>query len=307
MKFICLFSLLLSALGCNNRITSAHVLSSNHATTSTVSTGKEGDAVFPVVDNGKFYVLPDYHADDEKAVNLTLTEHIVTQVRTDQECCSSEITLTESINDKPTWILKKKATRADMFDRFYRTVSPGCCGSATRYAYFDLLTGNQSYIATEPIASLGLVGSFTLSRYLALNRLSEPGDELFVLQIQYGPQSGPSQIAYLTRSGEDIAADSTTVQYFKDGKLEPSTISGQDGTFPIDFILFPPGYPSNTHVSKDDINGLSFVLNVEGSHLIKIPLIKDHLDFSHAVLPKGFQISEALPAGFEKYLQEIRQ
>jgi hypothetical protein len=194
-----------------------------------------------------------------------------------------------------------------MFDRFYRTVTPGCCGSATRYAYFDPITGNQSFIATEPIAALEVVGTYRFSRYLALNTLSGPGDNQFAVQIQYGPQSGPTQIAYLTFAGEDMAAASIKVQYFRDGKLENSTVSDQEGTFPRDFTLFPPGYPSNRNVSADDISAFSFVLSVEGLPTIKIPVVKDHLDFSGAILPKGFHISETAPADFAKELQDERK
>jgi hypothetical protein len=269
--------------------------------------GRDGRHLVSVVDNGRFYVLPEYTLDDQKTAKLTLEEHTVTQVRTDQECCSAEITARGSINDKPAWTLRKKASRAEIFGRFYRTVTPGCCGSATRYAYFDPITGNQSFIATEPIAALEVVGTYRFSRYLALNTLSGPGDNQFAVQIQYGPQSGPTQVAYLTFAGEDIAAATIKVQYFRDGKLENSTVSDQEGTYPIDFTLFPPGYPSNRNVSADDISAFSFVLSVEGQPTIRIPVVKDHLDFSSAVLPKGFQISETVPAEFAKELQDERK
>jgi hypothetical protein len=97
---------------------------------------------------------------------------------------------------------------------------------------------------------------------------------------------------------------STTVHYLKDGKLEDATRSGREGTFPLDYTLFPPGYSANGNTSPDQITGFSFVLNV-GSDLVKIPVIKDHLDFNHATLPKDFHISDKLPADSVKYMQEI--
>ena len=146
----------------------------------------------------------------------------------------------------------------EMFGRFYRATKPGCCGSATHYSYFDPLTGNQSFIATEPLASLGVVGDVGCDRYLALNRISEPGDEQFVLQIQYGPQSGPTQTTYLIRSGQETATSSTAVQYLRAGRLEDGSYRDQSGAYPREFTLFPPGYPSNKSTSPDDITGFSF-------------------------------------------------
>jgi hypothetical protein len=269
--------------------------------------GNEGAVHFPIVDNGRFYVAPQYRIENQNSVNLTVEEHIVTQVRSDQECCSAEITAKGSIDGKPKWTIQKKASHAEMFDRFYRTVTFGCCGATTRYAYFDPLTGNQSFIASEPIASLVLVGSYGLSRYLALNRLSEPGDEQFVLEIQYGPQSGPSQTTYLVFPGEDEAHDQVTVEYLKDGKLERSTYSDQGGTYPNDFTLAPPGYPSSTHTSPDDITGFFFVLNVANKPPIKIPVVKDHLDLANTTLPKGFQIIQTVPADLKQYLEDMHK
>jgi hypothetical protein len=307
MRKILPLLLLLPISGCKQSQQITPLPTRNQTAISTITTGHDGEATFPVVDNARFYVVPDYRLDDQKTVNLTLTEHIVTQVRTDQECCSAEITVSGSISGRTAWTVRKKAYSAEIFDRFYRTVTPGCCGSATRYAYFDPLTGNQSFIATEPIASLSLVGlnnSLNYSRYLVLNRISEPGDEQLVLQIQYGPQSGPSQIAYLLHPGEDTAMASASVQYLKDGKLKGANIPDREDTFPLDFMLFPPGYPANGNTSPDQITGFSFVLNL-GSDVVKIPVIKDHLDFNHATLPKGFQVSEKLPPDSVKYLHEM--
>lgn len=272
-----------------------------------MTTGKDGGTTFPVVDNGIFYVLRDYRIDNEKIVDLALEEHIVTEVRTDRECCSAQITVKGFIDGKPVWTARKKASRGEMFDRFYRTATPGCCGTATRYAYFDPLTGTQGFIATEPLVSLGMVGTYALSRYLALNRLSEPGDEQFGIQIRYGPQSGPSQITYLTVDGQDSATYSVTVQYLKDGKLENSTLSYQGGTYPRDFTRFPPNYPSNTEASADDLTGFSFVLNVEDRKPIKIPVVKDRLDLKSVSLPKGFRLSDTIPTGFAEWLERERQ
>jgi hypothetical protein len=311
MRLTSLLVIFLTILGCNkskytNKYTNP-APAPNHTTTSTVTVGRDGDLQFPVVDNGRFYVVPEYRVDDQKTVTLALEEHTVTQIRTDQECCSAEIIVKGTINDKPTWTLRKKASDAEMFGRFYRTITQGCCGSATRYSYFDPLTGNRSYMATEPIASLNVVGRYELSRYLVLNRISEHGDDKFVLQIQYGPQSGPTQIAFLSCPGQDIAPLRTTVEYLRNGKIEGSTMSGQSGIFPIDFTLFPPGYPSNTDAKSDDISAFSFVLKIEGQQPIRIPVVKDHLDFGSVVLPKDFHISEAVPTDYAAYLEEMRK
>jgi hypothetical protein len=305
MRLACTLPIFLTILGCNKSEHKTPAPTSGHTSASTVTAGREGDAQFPVVDNGRFYVVPEYHIDQQKTVNLTLEEHIVTQVRTDQECCSAEITVKGTIDDKPTWTLKKKASRAEMFDRLYRTVTPGCCGSATHYTYFDPLTGNQSFIATEPIATLDVAGRYDLSRYLALNRISEPGDDELLLQIQYGPQSGPTQIVFLVCPGQDIATLHTTMEYLRNGKIEASTVSDQSGTFPRDYTLFPPGYPSNPPATANDISGFSFLLKVEGQPTTNIPVAKDHLDFSRAVLPKGCHLSQTVPTQYAAYLEEI--
>jgi hypothetical protein len=308
MRPACLLAIFLAIVGCHKGEPKNPAPTPGQTTTSTVTIGKDGDAQFPVVDNGRFYVVPDYHLDSDKAVNLTLEEHIVTQVRTDRECCSAEITAKGAINDKPTWTMRKKASEAGMFDRFYRTVTYGCCGSATRYAYFDPLTGNQSFIATEPIASLGVAnGGYELSRYLALNRINEPGDDELVLQIQYGTQSAPSLVLFLVCPGQDIATLSTTVEYLRDGKREGSTTSGQDGIFPRDYTLFPPGYPSNPPATANDISGFSFLLKIEGQPPIKFPVVKDRLDFSQAALPKGCHISLPVPPHYSAYLRDMSE
>ncbi len=308
MRLACTLAIFLTILGCNRGEHKNPAPSPGHTTTSSVTVGREEDAQFPVVDNGRFYVVPDYRLDSDKAVNLTLEEHIVTQVRTDRECCSAEITVKGTINDKPTWTLHKKASEAAMFDRFYRTVTSGCCGSATRYAYFDPLTGNQSFLATEPIAYLSVVGKYDLSRYLSLNRISEPGDDEFVLQIQYGPQSGPTQNKFLICAGQDIAMLSTSVKYLRNGKTEPSTSSSdQSGAFPREYMLFPPGYPSNTKATVNDISRFSFLLEVEGQPPINIPVAKDHLDFNSAALPQGCHLSETVPPDDASYFEDMRK
>jgi hypothetical protein len=307
MRKILPLLLLLPLSACKHTKQITQAPAPNQTAISTISIGHEGEATFPVVDNARFYIIPDYMGNDKKTVNLTLTEHIVTHVRTDRECCEAEISVSGSIDGRDVWTARKKASHAEMFDRFYRTITPGCCGSATRYAYFDPLTGNQSFIATEPIASLSLVGlnnSLSYSRYLVLNRISEPGDEQLVIQIQYGPQSGPSQVAYLIHPGQDTAVVSTSVHYFKDGKLTKANTLDQEGIFPSDFTLFPPGYPLNGNTSPDQITGFSFVLNLEND-VVKIPVVKDGLDFNHATLPGGFQVSEKVPADSAKYLQEM--
>jgi hypothetical protein len=307
MRKILPLLLLLPISGCKQSQQIIPLPTRNQTAISTITTGHDGEATFPVVDNARFYVVPNYRLDDQKTVNLTLTEHIVTHVRTDRECCEAEITVSGSIDGRTAWTARKIASSAEMFDRFYRTVTPGCCAASTRYAYFDPLTGNQSFIATEPIASLSLVGlnnSLNYSRYLVLNRISEPGDEQLVLQIQYGPQSGPSQIAYLIHPGQDTAAVSTSVHYLRDGKLKDANSSDREGTFPLNFTLFPPRYPANGNTSPDQITGFSFVLNLE-SDIVKIPVIKDHLDFNHATLPRDFKISDKLPDDSAKYLQEM--
>jgi hypothetical protein len=84
-------------------------------------------------------------------------------------------------------------------------------------------------------------------------------------------------------------------------------VSDQEGTLPIDFTLFPAGYPSNKVASADDIAGFSFMLSVESQPTIRIPIVKDHLDFNSATLPKGFRINETVPADFAKDLQEERK
>jgi hypothetical protein len=312
MRFVPLL-LLLTLSGCHKPQPSDQPPAATQTAISTITTGHDGESTFPVVDNARFYVVPDYQLNSEKNVTLTLTEHIVTQVRTDRECCFAEINLSGAIDGRTVWTTRKKAFEGEMFGRFYRAIKPGCCGSATHYSYFDPLTGNQAFIATEPIASVGVVGDVDCDRYLALNRISEPGDDQFVLQIQYGPQSGPTQTIYLIHPGQDTAMSSTSVQYLQKGKLEDAYYRGQEGTYTRDFTLFPPGYPSNRNTSPDDITGFSFLLNVENSsdenshESLKIPVIKDHLDFDHASLPKGFLLTNTLPADEAKYLEYIRE
>jgi hypothetical protein len=280
---------------------------------STITTNHEGDATFPVVDNARFYVVSDYQFTSEKNVTLILTEHIITQIRTDRECCSAEINLSGAIDGKTIWTTYKQPSSGEMFGRFYRAAKPGCCGSTTHYSYFDPLTGNQAFIATDPIAWLSLAGrtaaeSVNYNRYLALNRISEPGDDEFVLQIQYGPQSGPTQIEYIIHSGPDTAMSSTSVQYLEAGKFEDAYYQDREHIYPREYTLFPPGYSSRASSSPDEITGFFFLLHVDGTEEpIKIPVIKDHLDFDHATLPKDFRLTNALPAGSAKYLEYLHQ
>lgn len=307
MRQVCLLAIFLTLVGCHPREQRLTKPISSLTTTSTVTVGREGEAQFPVVDNGRFYVISEYRLDDDKMLGVRLEEHTVTQVRTDRECCSAEITVKGSIDDQPRWTLKKKASYGEMFDRFYRTVTPGCCGTATRYSYFDPLTGHQSFVATEPIAALAVVGSYELSRYLALNRISEPGDDNFVLQIQYGSQSGPTQILFLSFPGEDIGNSSITLEYLQKGKREKSILANQDGTFPREFALFPRDYPSNLRGTTNDITGFSFLLKIGTQPVINIPVVKDHLEFSSAVLPKNFHLSETIPPKYATYLKAISE
>jgi hypothetical protein len=275
-----------------------------YETTSTITTGRDGDAVFPVVDNGRFYVVSDYGT-DQAARELTIQEHIVTDVRTDRECCEARITANGFINDKPVWTLTKKDDEAEMYGRFYRTVRHGCCGSATRDSYFDPLTGRLAFIATESLASIEVVSSsnaYSLDRYVALNRISEPGDDQFVLQIQYGPQSGPSQVAFLTYPGQDAAPSSTKLQLLSHEKLAPGQPNPSD-----DLTLFPPDYPSQRAASTESISGFSISLTVSGFPPVQIPVVKDRVDFQHLSLPKGFRISDLVPAEDAEYLRQMIQ
>jgi hypothetical protein len=296
---------LLIPLGCSShKNTSTSPSRPKHETSSTITIGHEDDAVFPVVDNGRFYVNREYQT-DEGSKNLTIQEHIITQVRTDRECCEAQVSASGIIDDKPVWTLTKKDDEAEMYDRFYRTVRHGCCGSATRYSYFDPLTGQQAFIATQDLASIDVVSSpntYSLDRYIALNRISEPGDDLFVLQIQYGPQSGPTQVVFLTYPGQDAAVSDTSMRLVRKAKLAP----GQRDV-PEYLDLFPPGYPARRTASVQDISGFSISLRVEGFPAINIPVANDHVDFEHTALPKGFRFSNTVPAEDAVYFSQMIQ
>ena len=302
-----LWLLVLIPLGCSSHKSRNGPATSTlpkYETTSTIATGRDGDAVFPVVDNGRFYVVSDYGTDQE-ARELTIQEHIVTDVRTDRECCEARITANGFINDKPVWTLTKKDDEAEMYGRFYRTVRHGCCGSATRDSYFDPLTGRLAFIAPESLASIEVVSSsnaYSLDRYVALNRISEPGDDQFVLQIQYGPQSGPSQVAFLTYPGQDAAVSTTSMRLLRKAKVAPGR-----SDVPDYLDLFPQGYPSQRTASAEDISGFSISLTVSGFPPIVIPVAQDHVDFKHAVFPKGFRFGDLVPAEDAAYLQQMIQ
>jgi hypothetical protein len=296
---------LIAILGCSARSkTSSNLTPPKFATTSTITTGKDGDAVFPVVDNGRFYVDPEYRTADGQTIKLTIQEHIVTHVRTDRECCEARVTASGFINDKPAWTLAKADDEAEMDDPFYRTVRHGCCAASTRYSYFDPLTGRQAFIATEPIAHIEVVSypPTDLDRFVVLNRISEPGDDEFALQIQYGPQSGPSQVVFLTHSGQDAAGSSVSLRFLS--KVEVvQTSSG----LPTMLTIFPPGYPDRRVASTQDISGFLVVLTVEGYPSIQIPVVKDRLDLEHTPLPKGFRISDTVPADDAAYFKDMMQ
>jgi len=71
--------------------------------------------------------------------------------------------------------------------------------------------------------------------------------------------------------------------------------------------VFPPGYTytSKTDAKADYISAFSFVLKIEGQPPIRIPVIKDHLDFGSVVLPKSFHISETVPTEDAAYLEDM--
>ena len=297
-----LWLLVLIPLGCTSHKRSSQTVAPKHQTSSNITIGRDGETSFPIVDNGRFYVVPEYQTDGG-AETLTIQEHLVTQVRSDRECCEAQVTANGFINDKPVWTLTKKNDEAGMYARFYRTVRHGCCGSATRYSYFDPLTGRQAFIATQDPASIDVVSSsnaYSLSRYVVLNRVSEPGDDQFVLQIQYGPQSGPTQMVFLTYPGQDAAVSSTSMRLIRKEKLAP----GQRDV--AEYLeLFPPGYPAQRNASAQDISGFTIRLTVEGFPAINIPVAKDHVDFEHATLPKGFRFAATVPAEDAEYFKQM--
>ena len=277
-----------------------------YSTSSKIMPAKDGDTPFSVVDNGRFYVDPEYRIDSGKAVDLIIEEHILSEIRTDRECCSSKITVKGRIDGKVGWTATKEANRGEMFERFYRTVSAGCCGARTRYAYFDPLSGAEAFIATEPLASLAVVGSYNLTRYLALNEASE-ADEPYVLQIQYGPQSGSLQTVYLTATASDITTFPITVRFLKDGKFENSTITSQEGIYPREFTLFPHNYPTNRQTSIADITNISFVITVGNRGTVQIPVSSDRLNLKAATAPSGFHLTDTIPDGFAPRLKAMKR
>lgn len=299
-----LWLLVLIPLGCSARKSGSHAALPRYETTSSIIIGRDRAAVFPIVDNGRFYVDNEYQTDGGPK-NLIIEEHIITDVRSDRECCEAQVTAKGIVDDKPVWTLTKRDDEAEMYGRFYRTVRHGCCGSATRYSYFDPLTGRLALIATEPLASIEVVSSsnaYSLDRYVALNRVSEPGDDQFVLQVQYGSQSGPSQVAFLTYPGRDAAPSSAIVKLFSREGVAPGQSNPSD-----DLTLFPPGYPSQGTASTKNISGFDIVITISGIPPVWISVSNDHVDFEHANFPRGFKISSAAPAKDAAYLKQMIQ
>jgi hypothetical protein len=250
-----------------------------HSANSAITWVNDEHGQYAVTDNTTFFYLDDYQLSSHQVGHVVLQQRIVTAYRPDQECCETHITTTGTPPGRPSWVIKRDARNGEVYERFYRTTEGGCCGSNVRYRYFSLETGEQLFSATRPIAIIDVVESCcSLTRYFAVDRLSEPGDDTFVAKLQYGGEISPPQVTYLivTPNSEDAAVSYIDVDFLQEGKRISSVSRPHDeAAYPADFPIFPKGYPHNPTATVKTITGFSLVLTIDKIARITIPVIED--------------------------------
>ncbi|HEX9198250.1 MAG TPA: hypothetical protein VF865_01730 [Acidobacteriaceae bacterium] len=278
---------------------------------STITWVKDKDISYPVTDNTTFLYLDNFQMGHYQVIGITLQQRVVTIQRPEVESYETHITVTGSPSQGAPWTIKRDARDGVIFDRFYRTTEGGCCGANIRYTYFDLLTGQRRFSATRPIARIDVndttAGCCMLTRYFAVDRLSEPGDSTFVAKLQYGSQDSEPRVTYLVFApgNEDMAPAYVDVAFLQKGKLIPSVrsvdnASFDDSPYPIPLEIFPEGYPKNPPPSAKTLTDFSFVLRIGKNQHVTIPVIADHLAIDKATLPHGFTFVDTPPKGFEE-------
>jgi hypothetical protein len=272
---------------------------------SSITWVKDKDITYPVTDNTTFLYVDNFQMGHYQNIGITLQQRTVTMQRPDVESYETHITVTGSPSQGAPWTLKRDAKDGVVEDRFYRTTEGGCCGSNVRYTYFDLLTGKRRFSATRPIARIDVndttAGCCEFTRYFAVDRLSEPGDDTFVAKLQYGSQDREPQTTYLvfTPGSQELASAYIDVAFLQKGKLLPS-VNHIDGTdYPVVLDIFPEGYPKNPTPSAKTLTGFSFVLSIGENQQVTIPVVDDHLTIEKATLPHGFAFVSTPPKGFE--------
>jgi hypothetical protein len=224
---------------------------------------------------------------------MVLQQRIVTSFRSDEECCESHITVNGMPAHNPSWTVKRDARTGEIAEdeRFYRTTEGGCCGSNIRYVYFDLLTGQQRFSATRPLASVEVINQCCeLDRYFAIDRLSEPGENYFEAKLQYGGESNQLQVAYLKcipSSGIDPVADND-VDFLENGKVSASQSQiHNQGPVSHPLELVPTGYPNSPPATQTILTDFMFVLTFDREKKINIPVLRDRLAIEKTLLPEG--------------------
>lgn len=297
-----LVALPLILAGCHQKAPQPSSSNLEHSSISSIRRVTEGDNTYPVVENTRFYADPRYWIQKDKSVDLVVQETVETQFNPNAECCVSKLRATGFINQTQRWIIEQPAHEGSLEGRFYKTTIRGCCAATTRYQYYDPLTGHKVYSATQDVIQMGEAGFDPDSTYFVIDQLSEMGDNINVLKLQYGTQAGAIETKYLVTGNGTIYAN-IAVTALDGGKRtaliradrkDSSTVFYWDGGVP----RYWDGAPISMRLKKPHRNFLELDLEAGGKALIPVAQ-GGKLDLNGMTLPPGASLKAAPPAGYK--------
>ncbi len=190
---------------------------------------------------------------------------------------------------KPSWTFTQSGDSGEVWGRsFYRVIKNGCCGSHATYVYYSLATGKKTYEGngdlllldipnTSNVRLIGFVD--TLGALPPTKDHSDLTDLIGILQ--YGSEDGPtSKVAVIGKA-----------DYFH--HLGLRFAPHKDLREPTKFTL----WSANKNPDPQRISGFGIMVKLRlfsgptPRHVdIIVPVHKDHLDITHATVPKGLRL-----------------
>ena len=201
----------------------------------------------------------------------------------------------------PDWTDSLEADEGEIVgfgsDALYRANLEGCCDTGSLLTFINLRSGKLRFYLSQyngpdrgslPEAYDWLNGAMRFVAFHDIYTSSDPpeskGDETVVGVLQYGPPDGPIQRVVVSRTNGSAS----------DYRLEEMGFAEHDTIAPGRLGV---GNNDKPHSSAEAFTGIAIIIRLKGMDApwvsIRVPVTRDSLDVSHAVMPNGFTIGKS--------------